>query len=111
MDIALLCREHAPEAIERLLYLLRSDDNRAVAFAIQTMLDRGFGRAVQVIEGGGDSIQLLHLLAAQKVSITLHQDDLESGPVPSPPDEHDSVTIDGDLSDSQRLAEFPRPLE
>ena len=40
MDISLLCRQHAPEAIERLLYLLRSDDNRAVAWAIGIIFDR-----------------------------------------------------------------------
>ena len=56
MDLSLLCRQHAPEAIQRLLELLRSDDNRAVAFAITTIFERGFGKAPVVIEGGGDSL-------------------------------------------------------
>jgi len=64
-----MCREHAPEAIEKLLDLLRSDDNRAVAFAIQTLLDRGFGKAIQPVDvGDGSPITLLHLIAARSIA-------------------------------------------
>jgi hypothetical protein len=69
MDIALLCRQHAPEAIARLLDLLRSDDNRAVAWAIGTILDRAFGKAPIKLDGQDVlSIGILHLLAAREIT-------------------------------------------
>jgi hypothetical protein len=71
MDLGLLCRQHAHEAIEKLLDLLRTDDNRAVAFAIQTLLDRGFGKAKQLLDVGGSDLTLMHLIAAKTISAQL----------------------------------------
>jgi hypothetical protein len=69
MDIALLCREHAPEAIARLLDLLRSDDNRAVAWAIGTIFDRAFGKALIKLDGQDAlTIGIMHLLAARQIN-------------------------------------------
>ena len=81
MDLGLL-RQHAPEAMQRLLELLRSDDNRAVAFAITTIFERGFGKAPVGTEGGGDSLSLLHLIAARSIAETL-QHAVEAGLPPT----------------------------
>jgi hypothetical protein len=87
MDLSLLCRQHVPEAIERLLFLLRSDDHRAVAFAVGTILDRAHGKAPLVIEGAGAlDITLMHLVAAKAIAEQLQQAFLAGQSIP-PPDE------------------------
>jgi hypothetical protein len=66
-DIAAMCREHAPEAVATLVAALK--DPRHKIAAAQTLLDRGFGRPVQPIEGdGANGIVLLHRQAAELVS-------------------------------------------
>jgi len=46
-------RQYAPEAIERLVYWLRSEDPRASVASASLLLDRGFGKALQVNEISG----------------------------------------------------------
>jgi hypothetical protein len=44
-----LAREHTVEAIERLVFWLRSDNAKASVAAAQILLDRGYGKARQEI--------------------------------------------------------------
>jgi hypothetical protein len=87
MDIALLCREHAPEAIRRLLDLLRSDDNRAVAWAIGTILDRAFGKPTIKLDGQDAlTIGIMHLIAARETTERLMGNGIAgTNPEPPPP--------------------------
>ncbi len=41
---------HGPELVKALIELTKSDDERVRLGAIQTVLDRGFGKAAQHIE-------------------------------------------------------------
>ena len=49
-----LARQHAPEAIERLVEIMRGDNVRAAATAASLILDRGFGKPVQPVDGNGE---------------------------------------------------------
>ena len=65
-----MCREHAPEAVAALVKALQNSKERVPA-AI-ALLDRGFGKPRQTIETNDPaSPVLLHLLAAQTVSLEL----------------------------------------
>lgn len=44
------------------------DNPRERVAAAQVILERGFGKAPVVIEGGGDSLSLLHLIAARSIA-------------------------------------------
>jgi hypothetical protein len=62
-EIAQLSREHSKEAIERLVFWMRSDNPKASTAACNAILDRGYGKPSQPLEhdvGGG----LAELLAA-----------------------------------------------
>ena len=50
--IAELARSHAPEAMERLVAVMRSKDERVSLQAAMAVLDRGFGRPKQAIDHG-----------------------------------------------------------
>src|SRR5690348_15681127 len=45
-----LARKHTKEALERLLFWMRSDNAKASVTAAQTLLDRGYGKATQPVE-------------------------------------------------------------
>ncbi len=49
-DIKAALRMHGDELVKALLKLTKSDDERVRLGAIQTAMDRGFGKAVQHIE-------------------------------------------------------------
>ncbi len=68
-----MAREHTPEAIQRLVAIMRADDDGRALAAIQQLLDRGWGRPVTPIvdETEGTSLTLLHLIAARRVAETL----------------------------------------
>jgi hypothetical protein len=66
LDIAALARSHAPEAIAALVRGL--DDPKHYVHAAQVLLDRGFGKPKQVIEGDVQSLTLQHLIAARDVA-------------------------------------------
>lgn len=53
-EIKALARQYGPEAIERLAALMRGEDERVAAAASQALLDRGYGKAAQVVHGAGD---------------------------------------------------------
>jgi hypothetical protein len=68
-DMRQHARQYAPEAIERLVYWLRSEDPRASVASASLLLDRGFGKALQVNEVSGlDGAPLMPTL-----SVTLTQ--------------------------------------
>jgi hypothetical protein len=64
-----MCREHAPEALAALLRGL--SDPKHYVNAATALLDRGFGKPNQPIEAGGQSINVLHLVAAREISAHL----------------------------------------
>jgi hypothetical protein len=68
-----MCREHTPEAVAKLVEIMRSDDHGKALNAIQQLLDRGWGRPVTPIvdETEGTSLTLLHLIAARRVGEAL----------------------------------------
>jgi len=68
-----MAREHTKEAVERLVAIMRADDDGRALAAIQQLLDRGWGRPVTPIvdETEGTSLTLLHLIAARRVAETL----------------------------------------
>lgn len=53
-DIRSLARTHTEEAIEKLVFWMRSDNARASVSATATILERGWGKAAQAIIGGDE---------------------------------------------------------
>lgn len=51
MELRELARSYGPEAIERLVQLMRSKKERVAIAACQVLLDRGYGRPIQAIAG------------------------------------------------------------
>jgi HEAT repeat protein len=49
-EVKALARTAGPEAIEKLLELMRGDDRRTALAAAQALLDRGFGKPGQSVE-------------------------------------------------------------
>jgi len=72
-DLPALARQHTKEAVERLVAIMRADDDGRALAAIQQLLDRGWGRPITPIvdETQGDSLTLLHLIAARRVGEVL----------------------------------------
>ena len=52
-DIREAAQQHSKEALERLLFWMRSDHATASPMAVQVMLDRAFGKARQSVEMSG----------------------------------------------------------
>jgi hypothetical protein len=50
-EIKALAQEYGPEAISKLVELMRGDDRRVAQAAAQALLDRGFGKPAQTITG------------------------------------------------------------
>ena len=68
-DLAGICREHAPEAVKRLLAIIRDPDPKVALPATIYLLNRGFGMPPAKIEGiAPQSISVLHLIAAKEVT-------------------------------------------
>ncbi len=72
-DLPAMCREHTPEAVAKLVEIMRADDHGRALNAVQQLLDRGWGRPVTPIvdETEGTSLTLLHLIAARRVGEVL----------------------------------------
>lgn len=72
-DLPALCRSHTPEAIEKLVEIMRGDDTGKALTAIQMLLDRGYGRPITpvVTNDQPESLSLLHLIAARRVAEAL----------------------------------------
>jgi hypothetical protein len=71
-----MCRKHAPEAVATLVAALR-DPKHKVAAATE-LLNRAFGRPATVITSpDGQSPTGLHLIAAQLVSATIFEAQVE----------------------------------
>jgi hypothetical protein len=67
-----MCREYTPEAVLKLVEIMRADDHGRALSAVQ-QLDRGWGRPITPIvdETEGTSLTLLHLIAARRVGEVL----------------------------------------
>jgi hypothetical protein len=72
-DLSALAREHTKEAVERLVQIMRAEDDGRALAAVQQLLDRGWGRPITPIvdETEGTSLTLLHLIAARRVGEVL----------------------------------------
>lgn len=72
-DLPALCREYTPEAVAKLVEIMRADDHGKALAAIQQLLDRGWGRPITpvVTDTPTDSMSMLHLIAARRVAEAL----------------------------------------
>ncbi len=62
-QIQALARTHCPDAIRRIAEIMRtSDDPRAVIAAAQRLLERGYGKAPQILAGDSDGGAIRHAL-------------------------------------------------
>lgn len=50
-DVKALARQHTQEAVERLVFWMRSDNAKASVTASSGLLDRGWGKAAQALTG------------------------------------------------------------
>ena len=53
IEVKALARTAGPEAVEKLVELMRGDDRRTALAAAQALLDRGFGKPSQAVEMSG----------------------------------------------------------
>jgi hypothetical protein len=53
-EVPELAQGHGPEAMERLVTIMRGDNERAAIAAASLILDRGYGKATQPITGDGE---------------------------------------------------------
>ena len=53
-EIRDLARQHAPEAIERLVRIMRDGEDRVAATAAGLLLDRGYGKPASLLDGDGE---------------------------------------------------------
>lgn len=58
-EVKALARASGPEAIEKLIELMRCDEKRTALAAAQALLDRGFGKPSQSVELSG-GLDLTH---------------------------------------------------
>jgi hypothetical protein len=54
VEIRSLARKHTDEAIEKLVYWMRSDNAKASPAACSALLDRGWGKPSQPVDGDGE---------------------------------------------------------
>ena len=54
-----LARHHAPEAIDRLVKIMRDGEDRVAATAAGLLLDRGYGRPASILDGDGEGAPLM----------------------------------------------------
>lgn len=60
-EVTALAREHSTEAIERLVALMRQDEDKKLAkAAADSLLDRGLGRPAQAVQLSGAVAQVSH---------------------------------------------------
>jgi hypothetical protein len=52
-EVKALARTAGPEAVQKLVELMRGDDRRTALAAAQALLDRGFGKPSQAVEMSG----------------------------------------------------------
>lgn len=53
-EVVALARQHGPEAVNKLVELMRGDDPRVASAAATAILDRGFGKPAQSVTVGGE---------------------------------------------------------
>lgn len=59
-EVKALARDCGPEAVKKLVELMRGDDRRTALAAAQALLDRGFGKPGQSVELSGAVGQMTH---------------------------------------------------
>jgi hypothetical protein len=67
-DIKALARAHTVEAIDRLLQVLRGDNDRAAVAACSIILDRGWGKAPQATTGDDSGPLVVNIMGFGDVS-------------------------------------------
>jgi hypothetical protein len=75
-DLPRACREHAAEAVQRILTAMRNPDDKIAVPAAVAILDRGFGKPNIRVETAGsepEPFTVLHLVAAREISAHLRQ--------------------------------------
>lgn len=72
-DLPAICREHTREAIDRLVQIMRAEDDGRALAAIDQLLNRGWGRPITpvVTDQPVESLSLLHLIAAKRIADVL----------------------------------------
>ncbi len=58
-EVQELARQHAPEALDRLVKIMRGDNERAATAAASLTLDRAYGKPTQPIDGNGEGGPLM----------------------------------------------------
>ena len=53
-EVRELAQQHGPEAVERLVQIMRGDNERAATAAASLILDRAYGKPSQPITGDGE---------------------------------------------------------
>lgn len=66
-EVKALAKKHTKESIQRLVFWMRSDNASVSLAAAQALLDRGYGKPVQAIEGTGDDGEIKVGLTVQYV--------------------------------------------
>lgn len=61
-EVKALAREYGPEAIQKLVELMRGEDLRVAKAAADSLLDRGFGKPAQSMELTGDPDNPVHVI-------------------------------------------------
>ena len=83
-DIKAAIRMHGPEMVEELLRLTQDKDPRVRLGALQTALDRGYGKAVQTIEAEVSVYDSLGLAEQQALLAALDELDLAEAALAEP---------------------------
>lgn len=66
-EIKALAREAAPEAMQRLIQIMRGDDNKLAKAAADSVLDRAIGKPAQTVQGP-DGRDLFHKILIEAVN-------------------------------------------
>jgi hypothetical protein len=80
-EIRALAQQHGPAALERIVQLMKSENERVAVVACQAVLDRAYGKPPQAIDlGGGENRQPARLIityASQKDAEEAHGENHE----------------------------------
>lgn len=72
IDLIKACREKAPDALKRMLELMRSDNESVALKAASLIIERGYGKARQEVslsgfDGGAIKIEKLHAMTDEEL--------------------------------------------
>jgi len=89
LKIRQLAREYGPEAIQRLVEWMRSDNPKASVPAAQTLLDRGYGKPIQQLDvrrSPLDDLDPDQLIALRAALVIREHQVIEHDPAPALPE-------------------------